>query len=140
MIRVLITDDHRLVRAGMRRLLEDEPDIQVVGEASNGGEALEFVRTQLVDTVLLDISMPGENGIEVLQKLKQVAPQVCVIIVSMHTEPNVVARARAMGANGYVTKESAADGLVAAIQESCRGRLDSAIRLSGTPVQPNPKP
>jgi two-component system invasion response regulator UvrY len=115
MIKVLITDDHRLVRAGYRRLLEDEPDIEVVGEAGSGQEALDFVRTQDVDVILLDVSMPGENGLEVLPKLKRAAPNACVLMVTMHTEKHIKARAMAAGASGYLLKESAAEELITAI-------------------------
>ena len=121
MIKVLITDDHRLVRAGFRRLLEDEPNIEVVAEASSAQEALDFVRTQAVDVVLLDVSMPGENGLEVLPKLKQAAPKVCVLMVTMHTEKHIKARAMAAGASGYLLKESAAEELITAIKNACRG-------------------
>lgn len=121
MIKVLITDDHRLVRAGFRRLLEDEPNIQVVAEASSGQEALEVVRANAVDVILLDVSMPGENGLEVLPKLKQAAPHACVLMVTMHTEKHIQARAMAAGASGYLLKESAAEELISAIREACRG-------------------
>lgn len=119
MIKVLITDDHRLVRDGFKRLLEDEPDIKVVGEANSGKEALAFVRAQKVDIVILDISMPVESGLDVLPKLKQIAPELRVLIVSMHTEQHVVALALETGANGYLSKESAAENLVEAIQRAC---------------------
>src|ERR1700687_3576193 len=117
MIKVLITDDHRLVRAGFKRLLEDEPDIEVVGEASSGQEALTFVRSQKVDIVLLDISMPGESGLDILPKLKQIAPDVCVLIVSMHTEQHMVARAMATGADAYLSKERAGENPSKATQQ-----------------------
>lgn len=121
MIKVLITDDHRLVRAGFRRLLEDEPNIQVIGEASSGQEALDFVRKNDIDVILLDVSMPGENGLEVLPKLKQAAPKACVLMVTMHTEKHIQTRAMAAGASGYLLKESAAEELITAIREVCRG-------------------
>lgn len=116
MIRILIVDDHRLVRAGFHKILSEERDIQVVGEAGNGKEALQFVQTYPVDLVLLDISMPGENGLEVLPKLKQLAPDLHVLMLSMHAGDHFAARAISAGADAYMTKESAAEELVGMIR------------------------
>lgn len=121
MIKVLLVDDHRLVRAGYRSILASEPDIVVSGEAGNGAEAQVCLRGQPVDVVVLDVSMPGESGIQVLPKLKQIAPNTHVLMVSMHMEPRISFRAIEAGASGYLTKESAPEELVAAIRRVCAG-------------------
>ena len=117
MVRILITDDHRLVRAGFKKILEEEDDLQVVGEAGSGAEALDFVRNHDVDLVLLDISMPGENGLDVLPRLKQLNPKLHVLMLSMYAGEVFAGRAQAAGADGYLTKESAAEELVNAIRK-----------------------
>lgn len=122
MIRVLITDDHRLVRAGFRRLLEDEPDMQVVGEAGSAQEALDFVRSHSVDVVLLDISMPpGETGLQVLPKLRKAVPDLCVLVVSMNSDRSTSEHALKVGARAYLTKDRAAEELIGAIRKGWGG-------------------
>src|SRR5947209_14896955 len=102
MVSILLVDDHRMMRSGLRRLLEDEADFRVVGEASNAAEALSFVRSKAVDVVLLDIYMdPGETGLQVLPKLKQ-AQALCVIVLSMDGARNTIEKARIAGADGYI--------------------------------------
>lgn len=127
--RILLVDDHALMRAGIRALLDDLNDFEIVGECGDGLEALELVHTTLPDVLLLDISLPGINGLEVVQQVSQAYPDIRVLILSMHSGPEYVARALGSGASGYLLKDSAFDELAAALQAVCNGRdyLCSAI-------------
>lgn len=106
-IRVLLADDHGLVRRGFRRLLEDSAAIQVVGEASTGREAVAIAREQLPDVAVLDVSMPDKDGLEATREIRRLLPSVAVLIVSMHADPAYARTARQSGAAGYVLKSSA---------------------------------
>jgi two-component system invasion response regulator UvrY len=116
MIRVLLADDHAVVRAGLREILADTGDIQVTAEATNGQEALAHVREGDFDIAVLDMSMPGRNGIELIKLVKAEKPKLRVLVLSMHSEEQYAVRAIRAGASGYLGKESAADELVAAIR------------------------
>ena len=117
MIRILITDDHKLMREGLKKIISEEQDMQIVGEARNAQEALDYVRDHPdLDLVLLDISMPGQSGLEALPQLRRSRPDVQVLMLSMHTEERLVTRALSTGAAAYVNKDSAADELVDAIR------------------------
>lgn len=121
MIRVLIVDDHALVRMGIRRLLEDLPDMDVVAEAENGEKALTMVKLHQPDVVLLDMKMPGIDGWEVTRRLKKSSPQVKVIAVTaLSTEP-LPTRVLQLGAMGYLTKESGLEEMAAAIRKVVKG-------------------
>lgn len=121
MIKVLIVDDHALVRMGIRRLLDDLPDMDVVGEADSGEEALVLVKTHKPDVVLLDMKMPGIDGWEVTRRLKKSHPQIKVIAVTaLSTEP-LPSRVLQLGAMGYLTKESGAEEIAAAIRKVAKG-------------------
>lgn len=121
MIRVLIVDDHALVRMGIRRLLDDLPDIQVVAEAENGETALALVKLHQPDVVLLDMKMPGIDGWEVTRRLKKTSPHVKVIAVTaLSTEP-LPSRVLQLGAMGYLTKESGPEEMAAAIRKVVKG-------------------
>ena len=121
MIRVLLADDHAVVRAGLREILAETGDIAVAGEASNGQEVLAKVRAEPFDVAVLDMSMPGRNGIELIKLVKKEKPQLRILILSMHGEQQYAVRAVKAGASGYLTKESAADELVAAIRRIAAG-------------------
>jgi DNA-binding NarL/FixJ family response regulator len=121
-IRVLVCDDHTLLRSGLRLLLEGEPDIVVVGEAGNADEAIESAGSLEPDVVLLDIVMPGRNGVEALPDLLAAAPESRVLVLSMQDDPTYVRRAFAAGATGYLVKEAADTELVQAIREVAAGR------------------
>jgi DNA-binding NarL/FixJ family response regulator len=121
MIRTLIADDHAVVRMGLRQVLSQAGDITVAAEAGTGQEVLDVVRTKHIDVVILDLSMPGGMGMEVLNKLKRDHPDLPVIVLSMHSEDQYGVLALKAGASGYVTKESAADHLVAAIRKAVAG-------------------
>jgi len=106
-VRILLADDHILVRAGIRALLEGLEGVTVVAEAGNGGEVLELARTHRPDVVLLDISMPGLGGLEASAQLKQELPEVHVVMLSMHANEEYVLQALRAGAAGYMLKDSA---------------------------------
>jgi len=120
-IRVLIADDHTIVRHGLRQILSSEQDMAVSAEAQNGQEVLDIVRREHVDIVVLDISMPGRNGLETLKELKRHHPGIAVIVLSMHPKDQYAVRVIKAGASGYITKESAPSELVVAIRKACRG-------------------
>jgi len=121
-VRVLICDDHALVRAGLRRLLESEADIAVVGEAASADEVLAVVRVSPPDVLLLDIVMPGRSGIDVLPAVAEAAASTKVLVLSMQDDPVYVQRAFAAGATGYLLKQAADSELVQAIREVAAGR------------------
>ena len=122
MIRVLLVDDHKLIRVGLRNLLEAESDIEIVGEAAEGEAALERARELKPDVVVLDINMPGMNGVEATRKLARLNPAPRILIVSVHHQDPVPTRLLEAGAAGYLTKETAADEIVAAIRQVHAGR------------------
>jgi len=115
MIRVLIVDDHKIVRSGIRRMLQDHEDIQIVGEAGDGYEAIQKVREKAPDIVLLDISMPGMDGLDVTKQLKSINPKVRILVLTMHAEEQYAPRLMRAGVRGYVTKHAAPEDLVEAI-------------------------
>ncbi|MGE3466246.1 MAG: response regulator [Pyrinomonadaceae bacterium] len=121
MIRVIIADDHTIVRHGLRQVLEAENDIKVVAEAQNGNEVLEVLRGSKVDVVVLDITMPGRNGLETLKEIRQLYPDTAVIVLSMHPKDQYAVRVVMAGAAGYITKEGAPDELVGAIRRAYHG-------------------
>ncbi|MCR9191977.1 MAG: UvrY/SirA/GacA family response regulator transcription factor [Gammaproteobacteria bacterium] len=121
MINVLIVDDHALVRMGIRRLLDDLPDIAVVGEAENGERALDFIRTHRPDVVLLDMKMPGIDGWEVTRRLHKSHPEVKIIAVTALSTDSLPSRVLQLGAMGYLTKESGSQELAAAIRKVYQG-------------------
>lgn len=121
MITVLIADDHTIVRHGLRQILDDAGNISVVAEAADGRDVIDLVRTHHPDVVLLDISMPGRGGLEVLKDLAVMKPGPATLILTMHPEEHYAVRAVRAGAAGYLTKASAADELVNAIRKVARG-------------------
>lgn len=123
MTRILIADDHAIVRDGLRRILQGAPGLEVAGEAVNGDEVMERVRAGGFDLLLLDMSMPGKSGIELIKWAKSTRPELAVLVLSMHQEEQYAVRAIRAGASGYVTKESASTLLVAAIRKVAEGGL-----------------
>lgn len=123
MIRILIADDHAILRAGLRHLLSEYPDIVVADEASNGVEALAKARAGHWDVMVLDMSMPGRSGIELIKQLKQLAPKLPLLILSMHKEDVYAVRALKAGAAGYLCKDNAEDQLVPALRKVAAGGL-----------------
>ncbi|MDO8294227.1 MAG: response regulator transcription factor [Gallionella sp.] len=121
MIRILIADDHAIVRGGLKQLLSGQSDFIVAGEAANGLEALKQIREQPFDVALMDMSMPGRSGIELIKLIKAEKPRLAIMVLSMHKEEQYAVRALKAGALGYLTKESAPDQLVAAIRKVASG-------------------
>ena len=121
MIRAVVVDDHAVVRSGIRLLLEREDDLEVVGEAGNGKDAIFAVRALKPDVLLLDVVMPGESGIDVLPSLLKESPQTKVLVLSMQDDPSYVREAFAAGASGYVLKEAADEEVVSAVREIANG-------------------
>jgi DNA-binding NarL/FixJ family response regulator len=128
--RVLLADDHTLVRAGIRSLLEKMTGIEVVAEAGDGHEALELIKKQLPDVVLMDIAIPGLNGLEALARVTKEFPAVKVIILSMHTNEEYVLQALKAGACGYLVKDSAVAELELALKAVTRGETHLSSRFS----------
>lgn len=137
-IRVLVADDHTIVRTGIRHVLEGEPGFDVVGEASNGSDALALAGELRPDVVVLDISMPGASGLQVAARLRTGSSPPRVLILSMHDNPEYVLESVRAGAHGYLLKDTAATELRTAIRAVCRGdsyfsppvarRLSAAVR------------
>ena len=123
MIKVLLADDHSIVREGLRRIVEESDDMEVVAEASDGKEAIHQIRKSQPDVAVIDISMPEIDGLEVLQQLKPEYPELPILILTMHEEQQYVVRAIEAGARGYITKKSAPEQLVEAIRKVYAGSL-----------------
>jgi len=121
--RVVIADDHAIVREGIKRILDGQEGVEIAGEATNGHEALERVREGGFDILLLDLSMPGRSGIELIKQVKDESPKLRVLVLTMHEEDQYAVRAIRAGASGYLTKESAPGQLVSAIRRLAEGRL-----------------
>ena len=116
MIRVLIADDHPVVLRGLKEILAGDPEIEVAGEASDGFEVLQLVRAEDLDVAIIDFSMPGRSGLELVEQLKMARPDLPVLVLSMHPEEHVGTRCLRAGAAGYMTKESAPTELMKAIR------------------------
>jgi DNA-binding NarL/FixJ family response regulator len=121
MIKVLITDDHPVVRRGIRQILEDDDRISLVQEAGNGKELFERLKEQLFDVILLDISLPGRSGLDLIGQIKKSQPSAAILILSIHSETMYAIKALKSGAAGYLTKTSAPDELMSAIIKVSRG-------------------
>jgi two-component system, NarL family, response regulator NreC len=143
-VHILIADDHGVLRGGLRVLLNEQPDWQVVGEASDGTQALRLTEELHPDLLLLDISMPGVDGIEVTRLLKQRMPQLQILILTVHEDQEMLREAVRAGASGYVIKRAAQSELISAINAVLRGDLyvhPAMTRgLLGSAVTPGPAP
>jgi DNA-binding NarL/FixJ family response regulator len=144
MIRILIADDHPIVREGVRRVLSDEADMVVEGEAETSQDALALVQSREFDVVLLDLAMPGRGGIDVLQEIRRVRPRLPVLILSVSPEEQFALRALRAGASGYVTKLTAPSELVIAIRKVVGGgryvSSQLAERLADVAFSRTPRP
>ena len=121
MLKILVVDDHPVVRRGLKQILKEEADIVEVGEAQNSGEVFHLVRSHDWDAVVLDITMPGRGGLDILRELKHEHPQIPVLILSMHPEDQFAVRSLKEGAAGYMNKECAPDELIGAIKKIVSG-------------------
>ncbi len=122
MIEVLIVDDHHIVREGLERIIGFEHDMTVLGKADNAAEAIRFLAGRKVDVIVLDISMPGRSGMDIIEDLKKIRKEVKIIMLSMHHEEQFATRAFRSGASGYLTKEMAPEEIVHAIRKVNAGR------------------
>jgi DNA-binding NarL/FixJ family response regulator len=121
MIRIVIADDHAIVREGLKRMVDEAPELELAGEAANGGEVMERVRELDFQVLVLDLSMPGRSGMELIKLVKAEKPKLRILVLSMHGEPQYAVRAIRSGANGYLTKDSATEQLVQAIRKVAAG-------------------
>jgi len=121
LIKVLLADDHSIVRAGLRRIVEESGDMEVIAEAADGREAIRLVRKTAPDVAVIDISMPGLDGLEVVSRLRGHCPDLPILILTMHEEGQYVVRAIQAGAMGYMTKQSAPEQLLKAIRKMHAG-------------------
>ncbi len=145
MIRVVLIDDHTVVRRGIRQILSDSDNIEVVGEASNAGEMMQTLRAVACDVLLLDISMPGKNGIDALKSVKKEWPKLHVLMLSMYPEDQFALRALRAGAAGYLTKHSPPEKVIEAVHRLASGKKyitpETAESLAGVlDVNPDQPP
>jgi DNA-binding NarL/FixJ family response regulator len=130
MIRVILIDDHALIRELVSRLIEEQHDMRVVGSFADGNEAVRFTAREEPQVAILDVAMPCANGIDVARRLRAVSPKTRVLMLSMHAKPEYVRQALAAGASGYVLKESAGAEVVAALRALDAGQRYLSARLS----------
>jgi DNA-binding NarL/FixJ family response regulator len=132
MIRVVVADDHAIVRAGVRALLEGERDVVIVAEAADGREALEAVRRHAPDVLLIDLNMPGGSGVDTLTRLREIGLRTRALVLSMHGSPDFVRPALRAGAHGYVVKGAGLDHLLRALRAVAAGEefVDSTARAA----------
>ena len=121
MIRIVMADDHAIVREGLKRIVSELPDMQLVGEAADGTQVLKCVRELEFDLLVLDLSMPGRSGMELIKQIRSEKPRLRMLVLSMHQEQQYAVRAIKSGANGYLNKESATDQLAQAIRKIAGG-------------------
>ncbi|MCB0457857.1 MAG: response regulator transcription factor [Flavobacteriaceae bacterium] len=123
MIKVVIVDDHKMVIDGMSLLLQNQPDIEVIGSALSGEEGVTLINEIIPDVVLLDINMPGINGIETCKEMLKIHPQLKIIAISMHKESSLIKLMLSHGAKGYVLKNAGQDEVIEAIKEVYQGKM-----------------
>lgn len=132
---ILIVENHALLRAGLRALLSADPDFEVVGEAANGHDAIQAVRTLQPTLVLMDISMPGMNGIEAMIDIKRRSPSVRIIVITMHKEDEYIHASLSAGADGYLLKDAGNEEFQTALRAVSRGQTYLSPAVSGAMIQ-----
>jgi len=130
MTRVLIADDHALVRDGLRHILEGASGFEVVGEANDSPSTVALIRERAADVLVLDLSMPGRNGVELIKHIKEEKPTLRILVLTMHAEQQYAVRAFKAGASGYLTKESASAELVAAVTKVAAGGVYVSLAMA----------
>jgi DNA-binding NarL/FixJ family response regulator len=130
MIRVLIADDHTLVRDGLRHILQGANGFEVVGEANDGVSTIALTRSNTADVLVLDLSMPGRNGVELIKQIKEEKPALRILVLTMHAEQQYAVRAFKAGASGYLTKESASAELVTAVSKVASGGVYVSLAMA----------
>lgn len=130
MIKVIIADDHKLIRAGLRKLFEHEIDIEIAAETEDPNKIIEIVKNTAADLLLLDLQFPGKSGLDILKDVKIVQPKLHVLILSMHPEERYAIRALKSGASGYISKDSDPDQILDAIRKIYSGRKFISPELS----------
>jgi DNA-binding NarL/FixJ family response regulator len=121
-VRILIADDHPLLRNGLRQVISQEPDLEVAGEAENSDQVLRHIRERTYDVLVLDLTMPGRGGMDILRDVRRENPTLPILILSMHAEDQFAVRAIKAGANGYLSKENAGPEVVKAIRKVLTGK------------------
>jgi DNA-binding NarL/FixJ family response regulator len=134
-LRVLLADDHAIVRRGLRSLIETQPDIEVVGEAADGLEALRLCEEQRPDAIILDVAMPKLNGIEVAERVQKLSPAPSVIVLSMHADESYIIRALAAGARAYLLKDATDEDLIPALRAVAAGRPFFSPSVTGVLIE-----
>jgi DNA-binding NarL/FixJ family response regulator len=140
MIRVLIAEDHKIVRDGLKRILAATTDVQVSGEAASGDEALALVKAQDFDVAMLDMSMPGLSGLDLIKRLRIERPKLRILVLSMHGEQQYAARVLKAGAAGYLNKDSAAELLLGTLRKIAAGGVHVPDAAAAALLQSGEKP
>ncbi|MDX5364749.1 MAG: response regulator transcription factor [Pseudazoarcus pumilus] len=131
MIRVLLADDHSVVREGVRRVLALADDLEIAGEAADGWEALALARSTPADLLITDLGMPGPHGVELIKRLREALPRLPILAFTMHADNQLATRVLRVGANGYLTKDSEPGELIAAVRRIARGQRYIDPGMSG---------
>lgn len=140
MVNILIADDHAVVRRGIKQILADEPDINILGEASNADQIMEQLKDVKWDLIILDITMPGKSGLDALIEIKQKSPDIKVLILSMHPEEEIAMSAIKSGSDGYLNKDSVPSELIRAIRKVLQGGKYISTSLAETIILSFDKP
>lgn len=130
MIKILITDDHYLIREGFKKAISKEPDLQVVGEAGDASETIDFLKKNACDVLVLDISMPGKSGLELIKDIENLFPKIKILIMSIHPEERYGIRVLKSSASGYISKDSSSEELIRAIRMINKGKSYTSKEMS----------
>ena len=136
MIKILITDDHYLIREGFKKAISKEPDLQVVGEAGDASETIDFLKKNACDVLVLDISMPGKSGLELIKDIENLFPKIKILIMSIHPEERYGIRVLKSSASGYISKDSSSEELIRAIRMINKGKSYTSKEMSEKIIAP----